>query len=109
MPEETVKPSEVKNHQPLEKLELETPPLEGTDQQSPVEILSAEIRRTKERVNALIDDNNIIVEQIAKLEGENDTLKRRVDSIEKALFTLIDRVSVHTHDEQGRASVPLSS
>lgn len=65
------------------------------------------IKAEAELTKTLKADHDIIVEKLAKLEGENDQLKGRVDRIEKALLKSIEQIAQHTHDTMGRASVPL--
>lgn len=43
-------------------------------------------------------------EQVPTIEA----LAERVNKLERALMKTIDNLSVHTHDAQGRAAVPLA-
>ena len=67
------------------------------------------IRETRAAINAVMDENDVLIERLAKLEGENDALKSRHDTTDKALMKNIQNLALHTHSELGQASIPLAS
>lgn len=69
-----------------------------------------------EKVNEIIDaraksseDQSILIERVAKLEGELDAKEKRLKTTEAALMRTITNLEKHRHDDLGIACVPLAS
>lgn len=52
-------------------------------------------------------DLGVAMERVAKLESENDALRKRLEQTEKIMVRVIGQLSMHRHLEDGKASIPL--
>lgn len=87
----------------MERLKM----LEGANSANPLDIMEA-INVTRTAANAIMEENDVLVERVAKLESDLDLANKRLDTTQKAAMKAVEQIALHTHDTLGRASMPLA-
>ena len=82
--------------------------LDATKPAGPEDLFES-IREVRTKVNEIIEENDVLIERLAKFEGENDTLKKRLDMTDAALMKALNQIALHKHGEKlGEAVMPLA-